>query len=134
MKMTETPDQHAAPAIARAEPLTHYRWGEGCDGRRLVETPGLRVREECIPPGAGERPHLHRAGQQAFYILSGALTVHLSDRLCRLVQGDLLHVPAGVAHEVSNEEGDPVRFLVITAPAVDGDREDIGALSGEPAR
>lgn len=134
LKMRESPDQHEAAAIARAEPATHYRWGEGCDGWRLVEAPGLRVREECIPPGAGERPHLHRAGQQAFYILSGEMMVHLPGQVCRLGQSDLLHVAAGVAHEVRNEGGDPVRVLAMSAPAADGDREEIGALSGEPTR
>jgi quercetin dioxygenase-like cupin family protein len=134
LKMKEILDQHEAPAIARAEPPTHHAWEEGCDGWLLVEASGLRVREECNPPGAAERPHVHRAGQQAFDILSGALTVQLPSAVRRFGQGDLLHIPAGVAYQVRNDAVDPVRFLVMTAPAADGDREETPALSGEPTR
>lgn len=134
LKMNETPDPHEPPAITRADAATHYPWGDGCDGWRLLETPGLRVREECIPPGGGERPHLHRVGQQAFYVLSGTLAIQLPGGIFRLGPGDLLHIPSGVAHEVRNDAGDPVRFLVMTAPAVEGDREEIVALSREPTK
>jgi quercetin dioxygenase-like cupin family protein len=132
--MREIPDPHEAPTVARADVATHYPWGDRCDGWQLVETSGLRIREERMPPGAAEFPHLHRVGQQAFYVLAGALTVHLPRQVCRLGAGDLLHIPAGVAHEVRNDAGDPVRFLVVTAPAGDGDREETPALSGEPVR
>ncbi|WP_412174803.1 cupin domain-containing protein [Albidovulum marisflavi] len=135
--MRESPDQHEAPAIARAEPATHYTWGDGCDGWRLVESTKLRVREERIPPGGAEPPHLHRIGRQTCYDLSGTLTVHLPGETCRLRNGDLLYVPAGVAHEVRNDADVPVRFLVTTTPAIAGDREETGcqrapSSSGKP--
>ncbi|MDG4650375.1 GNAT family N-acetyltransferase [Roseibacterium sp. SDUM158017] len=118
------------PTSSRADPATHYTWGDGCDGWRLLETPGLRIREERMPPGNSERPHRHLSGQQAFYVLSGVLLIRLADDTRRLGPGDLLGIPAGVAHEVRNESGEPTRFLVITAPAVEGDREEIGSLAG----
>lgn len=34
-----------------------------------------------------------------------------------------------MAHEVQNESGDTARFLVITTPAVEGDREEIRSLT-----
>lgn len=115
------------PTSSRADPATHYAWGDGCDGWRLLETLDLRIREERMPPGTSERPHRHLSGQQAFYVLSGTLLIRLSGDPRRLGPGDLLAIPAGVAHEVLNETGEPTRFLAITAPAVAGDREEIGS-------
>ena len=134
LTIQEIPGPHEPPSITRADDRTHYSWGDGCDGWRLVETPGLRVREECILPGRAECPHLHPVAQQAFYVLSGALTVHVPSEVYRLDNGDLLQIPAGVAHEVRNESRDPVRFLVMTVPALEDDREETGSLSSETAR
>ncbi|WP_343081404.1 GNAT family N-acetyltransferase [Ostreiculturibacter nitratireducens] len=117
------------PRSSRADPATHYTWGDGCDGWRLLETPGLSIREERMPPGTSERPHRHLSGQQAFYVLSGTLLIRLPDETRRLGPGDLLGIPAGIAHEVLNETGESARFLAITAPAVEGDREETGSLS-----
>ena len=35
----------------------HYRWGDACDGWRLLNRPNLSVMQERIPPGAGEVSH-----------------------------------------------------------------------------
>ncbi|WP_170125364.1 cupin domain-containing protein [Jannaschia seohaensis] len=125
--MNEIPDAQEAPARARAESATQHGWGAGCDGWRLVETPGLRAREGRIPPGCGE--HLHLFGQQVSHILSGTLTIDLPREVCRLGPGDLLHVSAGVAHEVRNDAEDPVRCLLLSAPTVEDDRGDTAAPS-----
>ena len=116
---------------AEAEPRNHYGWGEGCSGWRLLEHEQLQVRREAMPPGTAEEPHLHRRAHQFFYVLGGTMTIRTPHGLARLEPGQGLHVPAGVAHRVSNEAAGELVFLLASSPATEGDR--FPAAVHEPA-
>ncbi|MCK7592229.1 cupin domain-containing protein [Pseudomarimonas salicorniae] len=103
----------------------HYRWGGVCEGWRLLDGEDLSVIEEAVPPGAGERRHLHARARQCFYVLSGCALIEFDDGAVELVAGQSLEVPPGIAHRFHNPGDLPVRFLVISAPATRGDREDL---------
>lgn len=49
----------------------HYIWKEVCDGWHLVDTVGLSVIQERMPPHTKEDMHRHQNAFQFFYILSG---------------------------------------------------------------
>jgi hypothetical protein len=67
MRMNETTHsgaaQHITAPVSNAS-APHYTWARICDGWRLVDTPGLSVIEERVPPGAGEVRHYHNQARQ----------------------------------------------------------------------
>jgi quercetin dioxygenase-like cupin family protein len=74
MRMSETTHPDAAQDITA--PISkafapHYTWASICDGWSLVDTPGLSVVEERVPPGAEDVRHYHNQARQFFYVLSG---------------------------------------------------------------
>ncbi|HZD77800.1 MAG TPA: cupin domain-containing protein [Acidobacteriaceae bacterium] len=78
--------------------------------------------EECMPPGAAEQRHLHRAATQFFYALAGELSIELGGEEHRLAPFAGLTVPAQTPHQVFNRGSDDARFLVISQPPSHGDR------------
>jgi quercetin dioxygenase-like cupin family protein len=111
----------ATPAVVRA--------GEGepyalLDSRYAVlagaaHTGGRGAVIECtVPPtGAGDPPmHVHADDDEAFYVLEGALEVHLpgTGAVERLAPGDFAIVPRGVRHTFRVVSPAPARFLAIT--------------------
>ncbi|MDQ8022941.1 MAG: cupin domain-containing protein [Moraxellaceae bacterium] len=78
--------------------------------------------EERVPPGKSEIRHLHAGTQQCFYVLVGEAVIEAEGTEFLLRAGDSLAVPAGAPHQFLNRGQDEVRFLVISQPAVNGDR------------
>jgi mannose-6-phosphate isomerase-like protein (cupin superfamily) len=103
----------------------HYRWGEVCDGWRLLDRADLGVIQERIPPGAGEVAHYHARSRQLFYVLEGQLEIEVQDEAHHLRAGDALEVPPGRPHRVRNRSDGDVSFLVVSAPSTRGDRTNI---------
>jgi quercetin dioxygenase-like cupin family protein len=103
----------------------HYRWGDICDGWRLLNRPDLSVIQERIPPGAGEVKHYHEHARQLFFVLSGQLDIELNGQAFRLCTGDSLEVPPGDPHRVRNVAEADAMFLVVSAPTTHGDRVNL---------
>jgi mannose-6-phosphate isomerase-like protein (cupin superfamily) len=101
----------------------HYRWGEVCDGWHLVRGEGLSVIEERMPAGAREQRHFHAKARQFFYVLEGELTMEVEGRCHGLGARQGLEIAPGERHQASNESREDVRFLVISSPPAQGDRE-----------
>lgn len=80
----------------------------------LVDTADARVAEFSLPPGqAGER-HYHSKVSEYCYCLEGILSVTLEGGPCKtLSQGERQLIPAGVPHQVANNEAIPCRYLVV---------------------
>ena len=104
----------------------HYRWGDVCDGWRLVTRPDLSVIQERIPSGAGEVRHYHQRARQCFFVLSGQLDIEISEQVVRLSAGDALEVAPGEPHRVRNVSEIDATFLVVSAPTTQGDRINLG--------
>lgn len=100
----------------------HYRWGRGCDGWHLVKTGALSVIHERMPEGTSEERHLHRASRQFFFVLSGTITLEVDGRREVLRAHEGSEVPPGVSHQVLNESGRAVEFVVVSQPPNHGDR------------
>lgn len=115
------------PNIQSRASAPSYTWGEVCLGWRLLDTPGLSVIEEVVPAGAGEVWHRHGQAHQFFYVLEGEVTMEFTDGVCTFGAGQGLGVPPGVPHRLANRSGQPVRFLVVSAPSTRGDRLDLPA-------
>ena len=101
----------------------HYTWSAACDGWHLVQSDGLSVIQERMPPGTTEARHRHGASRQFFFVLAVALLVEVDGRRVRVPTGVGIEVAPGRAHQVLNEEDDPAEFLVVSQPPSHGDRE-----------
>ena len=112
----------SGPTDIRSAP--HYVWGDGCDGWQLIDTPGLSVIEERMPPAASEVRHRHGSAAQCFYVLSGTLTLEVEGTAHRVASRQAMTVTLPARHQAHNKGEEDVRFLVISAPPTRGDREE----------
>lgn len=104
------------------ENAEHYTWGDSCDGWHLVKTPRLSVIQEVMPGGKSEVRHFHRVSEQFFYVLSGTASLEVDDQHYLLTAGQGHHVPAGVPHQLRNEQLELLEFIVTSTPPSHGDR------------
>lgn len=110
-------------SVANRDTCEHYRWGDGCDGWRLVDADDLSVIEETMPPGTTEVRHRHVRARQFFRVLAGELQIEVEGKTATLVAGDGLEVAPGLAHEVRNTAPITAHFLVVSSPTTRVDRE-----------
>jgi uncharacterized cupin superfamily protein len=118
-RMTES----TAPVSRSSAP--HYTWASICDGWRLVDTQGLSVVEERVPPGAEEVRYCHNQARQFFYVLSGTAVLEKEGSEHRISTGSGIEVAPGVQHKFMNRSELDVIFLVISAPSTKTDRIDV---------
>jgi quercetin dioxygenase-like cupin family protein len=66
----------------------------------------------------GDMPplHVHRSEDEAFYLLSGRLSLHLEGEAVELSPGDAFVAPRGAPHTY-RVESDRARWLVLCSPA-----------------
>ena len=101
---------------------SHYLWGNGCDGWRLLTADSLAVIEERISPGESEVRHYHEKSRQFFYILSGMLSFEIEGRDLELAARQGIEIPPSVVHRVYNRSAQDVEFLLISSPPSHNDR------------
>lgn len=113
------------PLVMNRDSAESYYWGDGgvrSTAWRLLEGNDLSVVEEVMPPGAAEQRHSHTFARQYFYVLEGEAVMAVAEHSYTLRPGDGIHVAPKQAHQIRNESGAEVRFLVISAPRASGDR------------
>jgi len=110
-------------AISKAT-AERYIWGNRCDGWHLVKNPQLSVIQERMPAGTAEIRHFHHHAQQFFCVLTGEAVMVVNGRPMVLAAGEGVWIPAGVSHQMRNDSGGEVHFLVVSQPPSHGDREN----------
>jgi len=73
--------------------------------------------EACVPPGAGNPPHIHHREDETFYLHEGTLTVQVGGKTMTASAGDVICLPRGVAHCFQNTGNTDAKFLVVASPA-----------------
>jgi catechol-2,3-dioxygenase/quercetin dioxygenase-like cupin family protein len=73
--------------------------------------------EVTVPPGSGNRPHIHDREEESFYLQQGTLTIQVGDKTLNASPGDFVQLPRGVVHCFQNTGNVDAKFLVIAAPA-----------------
>jgi mannose-6-phosphate isomerase-like protein (cupin superfamily) len=109
-------------SIVNAE---HYRWGEECDGWRLLQGKDLSVIQERVPAGKAEVIHYHEHARQFFYILDGSAQMAFEDKVVLLQKGDGIEISPFTKHRFENTSDQDVIFLVISSPTSQGDRVNL---------
>ena len=102
----------------------HYIWRDSCDGWHLVKNSQLSVIEERMPAGTAEVRHFHHHAQQFFYVLAGKAVMEVDGRAVVLNAGEGIWIPPGTGHQMRNDSGVDVHFLVVSQPPSHGDREN----------
>lgn len=100
----------------------HYVWGGHCEGWHLANSKSLSVIQERVPKEGAEARHFHNKAEQFFYILSGVATLEVAGVVHTIHPNEGFHVPAGVAHALSNNQEKDLEFLVVSTPPSHGDR------------
>lgn len=85
-----------------------------------------------VPPHfAGPPPHRHEKELEAFYVLSGTLTIQLEERSVKSPPGSFALIPPGTVHTFSNEEDDTTTFLSLMSPGgFEGFVEELDEMMG----
>lgn len=84
-----------------------------------AETGGsVSLWEAIVPPGAGAPPHTHSREDEAFYVLSGELTIEFEGASAphRVGPGGFFFGARGFRHAIRNVGDEPVRVLILSAP------------------
>jgi mannose-6-phosphate isomerase-like protein (cupin superfamily) len=63
--------------------------------------------------------HVHRADDEAWHVISGALRFRFADHVITAGAGSTVLVPAGVAHTFGNAGPEPSRYLIILPARLD---------------
>jgi mannose-6-phosphate isomerase-like protein (cupin superfamily) len=134
------------PVVSRQNPLSHYVWGDNCDGWNLVDKAELSVKMERMPPHTAEQEHFHQRARQFFFILKGTATFVFVEGVGPVVDAKTvenaetvegvetrievkaqqgLEVPAGLRHRILNESEQDLEFILCSQPSTAGDRINI---------
>ncbi len=82
------------------------------------ETGGLyTVMESLVPPGGGPPPHLHRAEDEGFQVVTGEVTFFLEGKPIVLQPGGHVFAPRGTPHHFRNTGAEPALVLITATPA-----------------
>jgi mannose-6-phosphate isomerase-like protein (cupin superfamily) len=102
------------------------RRGAGHHVRRAGD---FSLMERTLPAG-GRRPpaHRHVNCSEAFFVLDGQVTFHVSGTDMSGGPGDFLLVPRGAGHTFGNGGAEAARLLVLHAPAMDAYFEELHLL------
>jgi len=73
-------------------------------------------RVDLAPRACGPGPHFHRAMSEAFFVLSGSVTIYDGTDWVASAQNDFVYVPPGGIHGFRNEADDPASMLMLFAP------------------
>jgi quercetin dioxygenase-like cupin family protein len=72
---------------------------------------------ECTIAGDGPPLHIHKAEEEAFYILEGEVTVTIGEQTISGTAGSFVLIPRGTVHTFSTVGTEPAKMLAIISPA-----------------
>jgi mannose-6-phosphate isomerase-like protein (cupin superfamily) len=93
--------------------------------QRLSETLGvrnLRVNVFTLAEGSMSR-HMHREQEEVYLVLDGTAMIDVDERQFKVGEREVLAVPPGAWHRVTNVGEGPLTFFVAAAPPAEGDAE-----------
>ncbi len=110
------------PVVSREHPLSHYLWGDHCDGWNLVDAADLSVKMEKMPAHTAEREHYHVFARQFFFILKGVAVFYTAEGRVEVPEQHGLEIAPGLRHQIKNESEEDVVFLLSSQPSTKNDR------------
>ncbi|HLP10707.1 MAG TPA: cupin domain-containing protein [Flavobacteriales bacterium] len=111
--------------MVNKENTRHYTWGNNCDSWIMVDTEGLSVKQELMPPGTNEELHVHEKARQFFFVLNGTAVFYVNGQKQIISAQQGLSILPGTNHFIANESNENLEFLVISQPSTTNDRQNI---------
>jgi mannose-6-phosphate isomerase-like protein (cupin superfamily) len=71
---------------------------------------------EVTVMGEGPPQHIHKAEEEAFYILEGEVNIQMGDQTIRGMVGSFVLIPRGTVHTFGNAGSTPAKLLGIISP------------------
>lgn len=108
----------------------HYKWGNNCDSYVLLNNKNLSVKFEKMPPKTTEEKHFHKFSQQYFFIINGNVEFEITNsskeiQKIMVRENEGIHIPSNTEHKILNFSENEIKFLVISQPSTDNDRENV---------
>lgn len=100
----------------------HYTWGDQCDGWHLLKRDDISIIQERMPPDTSEVKHYHSISRQFFYILEGTAEMLINDNVFSLHNGQGIEIPPGTIHQIKNNSGTDLSFVIVSFPKSHGDK------------
>ena len=110
--------------VSKTNPLSHYKWGENCDGWNLVSNAEVSIKQELMPRQTSEKLHFHTYAEQFFYILKGSATFLIEKETLIVEANKGLLIRAGHKHKIMNKEEHELEFILFSYPTTQNDRTD----------
>lgn len=70
-----------------------------------------------VPPAKCSPAHFHRRSEETYYVLSGEGRIAVDDDSGVLRPGDACLIMPGEVHQIHNDQGVPLEFIAVSAPA-----------------
>jgi quercetin dioxygenase-like cupin family protein len=80
------------------------------------DTKGAYSLLEVTVIGDGPPQHIHKAEEEAFYVLEGDVNIQIGDQTMRGMAGSFVLIPRGTVHTFGNAGSTPAKLLVILSP------------------
>ena len=86
------------------------------------ETTGARqidYRISCYQPRAYVEPHAHKVQEQVYHVLEGEGLMEIGGKRQVVRRHDVIFIPPGVPHKITNNGLGDLTFIVVTTPVED---------------
>jgi mannose-6-phosphate isomerase-like protein (cupin superfamily) len=108
--------------FSKSDCVSHYKWGDDCYGWNFIDTDGLSIKQELMPPDTSEQLHYHDKATQVFFILKGKAVFTIDGEETELKPEQGIEVKPGQKHFISNKEQDDLEFILYSYPSTKNDR------------
>ncbi len=88
-------------------------------GPEDTDIQGIDFRISCYQPMAYVAAHTHKVQEQVYHVLEGEGLMEIEGAKTVVRRHDVIHIPPGIEHAISNSGLVDLVFLVITVPATD---------------
>ena len=80
---------------------------------------GIDYRISCYQPMAYVEVHTHKVQEQIYHVLEGEGMMEMDGKTWIVRKHDVIYIPPGVAHAISNTGLTDLTFIVATTPVED---------------
>lgn len=104
-------------------PFENVEWGitkvlvgrTAPEGRGRSEKVLVKITEYL--PGFAHKAHVHPDQDEVIFVLSGRGITETTGARREVGPGDVVHIPAGTVHATTNPWSEPLRAVIVKAPA-----------------
>lgn len=104
--------------------ISHYKWGNNCDGWNLVDSKEAVIKQELMPAQTAEKLHFHTNAMQVFFILKGQATFLIEGETSIVNPQEGIQIKAGQQHKIMNQTAQDLEFVLFSYPSTQNDRTD----------